>query len=159
MHISVLGHDLVIGSRHFETPYWSHYPVRQRHVSEEQILTYTALETLKVKILKTFAIEEINFSSENILFFFFIVNALLKINLQTYFCLLCLLSYCVSCFSILYTLEFWHRLFHTYYFLLQVSTVQFHLSERTESRTGRLALCLSSFTIVGTVPTQDRRIK
>jgi hypothetical protein len=104
----------------------------------------------KSKNLKTFAIEEINFRPK-ISCVFFIMNALLKINLQTYFCLLCLLSYCVSCFSILYTLEFWHRLFNTDYFLLQVSTVQFHLSERTESRTGRPALCLSSFTIVGTV--------
>jgi hypothetical protein len=37
-----------------------------------------------------------------------------------------------------------------------VSTVQFHLSERTEGKTGRLALCLSSFTIVGAA---QRRIE
>jgi len=59
---------------------------------------------------------------------------------------------------VLYTLEFLYRLFNADYFLLQVSTVQFHLSERTEGGTGRPALCLSSFTIVWTAQNRKEEI-
>jgi hypothetical protein len=74
--------------------------------------------------------------------------------MQTFVCYV----YCCIVACTLYTLEFRHTLFNTDRFLLQVSTGQLHLSERTEVRTGRLAFCLSNFTTVGTVQHQIEEI-